>query len=141
MWDADGNAVSELQLNVTSFAFSPDSKTLGCVSGDSIIFWDLETLEEISTLPLGDRSSVISLAYAPDGRTVSVGFQDGTVLFLPLGMEHWRERACHIANRQLRKLERRKYRVLEDKALPKLLFWMDEAKFYGGTCPGAPAAD
>jgi WD40 repeat protein/tRNA A-37 threonylcarbamoyl transferase component Bud32 len=75
-WDA---AALELQTDVQSLAYSPDSQLLaaGCADG-SIAMIDHEARIVQGTL-LGHREGVATMAFAPDGRTLVSGSSDGTV--------------------------------------------------------------
>jgi WD40 repeat protein len=89
------------QSDYTSFAFSPDSKTLAIGSDDSTIgLWNLSALydrdalsvhagEGVAFWKIGDKQfidlleghsrDVTSVAFSPDGKTIASGSKDGTV--------------------------------------------------------------
>jgi WD40 repeat protein len=64
---------------VTSVAFSPDSKILASGSADYRVWlWDVATRQEIG-LPLSNTGAVNSVAFSPDDKTLAAGNADGTV--------------------------------------------------------------
>jgi len=89
------------QSDYTSFAFSPDSKTLAIASNDSTVsLWNVSSLSEtearasnagqgVDFWKIGDKQfiglleghteSVTSVAFSPDGKTISTASDDGTV--------------------------------------------------------------
>lgn len=140
MWDAEGNPFPQFGLEISSFAFSSDSNTLGGVRNDgSVIFWDLVAHEEIGTFSLGHSSPVVSLAYAPGDKTLAAGHQDGTILLINIGIDTWGDRACRIANRNLKPEEIEKFRVFEDQAWRRWFRFLGiQGRSYKGTCPWLP---
>jgi WD40 repeat protein len=87
------------QSDYTSFAFSPDSKTLAIASNDSTVsLWNVSSLYERKTTEvdqgvefwkIGDKhliglleghtESVTAVAFSPDGKTIATASKDGTV--------------------------------------------------------------
>jgi WD40 repeat protein len=64
---------------VECVAISPDGKRLATGSvGSPVQVWDCATGERVQVLP---ETNVISLAFAPDGRTLGVGGQDQLVVW------------------------------------------------------------
>ncbi|MCT7973012.1 NACHT and WD repeat domain-containing protein, partial [Laspinema olomoucense] len=77
------------QESVNSIAFSPDGKTLASGGDDNTIkLWNVETWEEIYTLP-GHQDSVWSIAFSPDGKTLASGSKDKTIKLW--NVETWEE--------------------------------------------------
>ncbi|MGH3825571.1 MAG: TIR domain-containing protein [Pseudonocardiaceae bacterium] len=78
---------------VTSVAFARDGRTLATGSTDgTVILWDLTDLahpqprgQPLTNHPLaGHRGEVTSVAFAPDGRTLATGSDDGTAILWDL---------------------------------------------------------
>ena len=66
-------------VNVTSVAFSPDSKILASASADqSIKLWDVDTGKERVTLK-GHTFLVTSVAFSPDGKVLASGSWDESI--------------------------------------------------------------
>ena len=68
--------------SMTYVFFTPDSRTLIICRGDAFTFWDVETCREVGTFTWPGRQ-LSALAFAPDGRTLAVGYCDGTVQLWP----------------------------------------------------------
>ena len=66
--------------DVTSIAFSHDSRTLASGSVDNtIILWDVETDAHKATLT-GHTDTVVSVAFSPDGNLLASGSDDNTII-------------------------------------------------------------
>ena len=57
--------------NFVHVAFSPDGKVLATTMTDSVGLWDVETGKLLGAIPVA--APLIALAFAPDGKTLSVG--------------------------------------------------------------------
>jgi WD40 repeat protein len=95
LWNLEGKEIQTLKGHdsyVLSVAFSPNGKTIASGSGnislrdnsmlltdmdDTVKLWNLEG-KEIQTLK-GHSSSVLSVAFSPDGKTIATGSMDNTV--------------------------------------------------------------
>jgi WD40 repeat protein/serine/threonine protein kinase len=76
---ADGRLYHFLVGRLNGLAFEPSGKSLATV-GSEVRIWDVETGKEIRTLP-GLAGPALSVAYAPDGRTLAAGGRD-RILYL-----------------------------------------------------------
>jgi hypothetical protein len=79
LWDAQtGGQLADLVGGDWALAFSPDGTLLAAASGKFVIAWDLATRKEWASFE-GHADWVMSVAFAPDGRTLASGSFDGTV--------------------------------------------------------------
>ncbi|MDE2736384.1 MAG: T9SS type A sorting domain-containing protein [Gemmatimonadota bacterium] len=60
-------------------AFSPDGTRLVASSGNTILLWDVDSGDQITTLK-GHTDWVNSVSFAPNGATLASGGGDGTIL-------------------------------------------------------------
>jgi WD40 repeat protein len=63
---------------VWSVAFSPDAKLLASVSSGGVILWNVTDGGTFRILP-GRHPGGSNVAFSPDGKTLAVGWEDGTV--------------------------------------------------------------
>lgn len=69
LWDVHtGKQKAAISANATHIAFSPDGKTFAG-AGYDVDLWDVQTLKLKAKL-MGHRSSRVSVAYSPDGKTI-----------------------------------------------------------------------
>lgn len=94
---------------VQALAFNPQSSILASAGTDhTVILWDVATGLAIGRPLTGHRGPIRSLVFSSDGQRLVSGGDDGAWLW-QLGFEVWRERACRVANRELRTEERELY--------------------------------
>jgi len=87
LWAVDtGKEIGRLEGHTTpiaSVAFAPDGKLLASGGQDGLVVWDVATRKEVirkrfAPLPINgggfiDRSSIMSVAFSPDGKTLAAG--------------------------------------------------------------------
>jgi WD40 repeat protein/serine/threonine protein kinase len=59
--------------------FSPDGRLLAASSGDTIQLWTVGTWQPVAELPAHTAADVVSLAFAPNSRTLAAGDAAGTL--------------------------------------------------------------
>ncbi|NLX08739.1 MAG: protein kinase [Chloroflexi bacterium] len=90
---------------LTSVVFSPDGRQLASGSWDTtIMLWDVRAGAALAAFR-GHDDTVSGVAFSSDGQTVASGSWDETVMLWDVNQAHWREQACHVANRNLTPLE------------------------------------
>jgi WD40 repeat protein len=70
---------------VWQLAFSPGSDLLVASDGPTVSSWDVTTGEELARLRW-NGAAISCLRFAPDGRMLAVGFNDGRVSLWPVGI-------------------------------------------------------
>jgi WD40 repeat protein len=80
LWDLEkGKELGRFSSNpVIAAAFSADGKHAAWAQGNGVTLWDIETGKARSSD--GQQQGILGIAFAPDGRTVASGGDDGTVL-------------------------------------------------------------
>lgn len=115
LWDAQvGSATYAQQIgpplvkfttNVRALAFTPEGNYL--ISGNNqgvITLWDVNSRQGIEVSLQGESGSlygVFDVAFSPDGHTLAIMENAGSVYLLDFSFESWRSRACQRANRNL----------------------------------------
>lgn len=90
LWDVASHK-EIFKLGGGDVAFSPDGRLLATVSGEGlgptylIDIWDVATGSKLTTLY--DDNPVYSLAFSPDGQTISTGGENGIVRFLAISTQ------------------------------------------------------
>lgn len=123
--------------DVTSLAFSRNSKTLASASKDGTIrFWDVQ--DAAQPKPLGEAfaghtASVNGIVFSPDGKTLASGSRDNIIGLWSIDLDPKLlvERACLLAYRNLTRAEYARY-INSDAGV------YDSVYAKNPTCPGLP---
>jgi WD40 repeat protein len=70
-----------LGSDARALALSPDSKTLAAVGWEGVVRRGVLTSRKIREAPQAHKRRLWSIAYSPDGATLALGAEPGTVLF------------------------------------------------------------
>ncbi|MEJ1963106.1 MAG: hypothetical protein WDO56_16755 [Gammaproteobacteria bacterium] len=107
VWPLQGDA-DPIELATQNFssdhspAFSPDGKWLAYSSGEAALSVTLTATEKGGmSWKLDMPASVESIAFTRDGKRLVTGHSNGQIGLWDADPEHWPERACEIANRNL----------------------------------------
>ena len=82
LYDAESlTRVGMIAGGAAVIAFNPDGQTLasGSWSEPTVYLSDLETQEQVGSLPLPDQRGVTALTYALNGKILAVGYTDGDI--------------------------------------------------------------
>lgn len=94
------------------------------VEGRGSLLEGLQRNPHLTTFLTGHTSSVSSVAFSPDGKTLASGSGDNTIILWDVSFQSWQARACRIANRNLRRAEWAQY--------------IGDIEPYRATCPELP---
>jgi WD40 repeat protein len=83
--DRDHRSIQAHAHNIWTTAFHPSGKLLATGGVDkTVLFWDVDTGQQIGEGLGGYKSMVLSLSYSPDGSMLASGDHDGNVLLWDL---------------------------------------------------------
>lgn len=86
---------------VIGLAAGPDGRSLASLGTDGdLLLWDTASWQPIGR-PVSDGHGWGSVSFDPDGVTLRVVHQDGTVLAFDSDPQSWLRQACAVANRDL----------------------------------------
>ncbi len=107
LWTSDGIPVGEPLTGhgqrVLAVAFSPDGTLLASSGTDArVMLWDVETGLLLGAPLTGHTDWVNVLKFTPDGQELVSGARDGVIKRWSVSLDAWAQRACSIANRDLR---------------------------------------
>lgn len=116
--------------DIKDLAYSPDGRLLAvAIDSSRIYLFNPQTGRVFGRYFLEHDAAVNKIVFSPDGELLLSGAMDKTIVIHDMRLEHWLQRACQIANRNLNKDEWQRY-VNADPAT------------YHPTCPAAvPAAE
>ena len=87
---------------VASVAFSPDGETLATLGFDGeLVLADGDTARRRARSSPGGVSIRGAISYAPDGKAILIGFEDGSVVAYDVDPQSWVDHACRVAGRDL----------------------------------------
>ncbi|UCG22827.1 MAG: WD40 repeat domain-containing protein, partial [Chloroflexota bacterium] len=108
LWDAEsgepiGNTLSNHGGWVRRVSFSPDGARLASAGFDNlVILWDVASGQPIGGPLAAYTNNAMDAQFSPDGLTVASASLDDSITLSDVSLESWRERACRIANRNMR---------------------------------------
>ena len=111
------NGIGSAQsLNNNPVAISSDGKLVASASGasNSVTLWDPGSRAQIGVLAnpksaTGNTNTISGVAFSPDGQTLAVTTNTGTLTVWDLNVNHWIADACAIAGRGLTRSEWAQY--------------------------------
>jgi WD40 repeat protein len=103
---ATGTAVSPNELAhagpISWVTFSPDSTTLATIGFDGqLTLSDVKAVTPSARVQPGRTNIRSTVAYANDGRTAVVAYEDGSVVSFTTDPDVWLAHACAVAGRNL----------------------------------------
>jgi WD40 repeat protein len=108
IWDlVTGQPVGQRLENhggpVRRVSFSPDGHLLASAGFDNIvILWDVSSGQAIGGPLAVYTNNAMDVVFSADGRYLVSSSLDGMINVEDVDLNSWRQRACHIANRNLR---------------------------------------
>lgn len=74
-----------------------------------VTIWDTSTRQRLGSVTAPGATFTSVMAFSPSGESLGVATAGGTVSFIEVGGEAWRERACELAGRRLTPSEEERY--------------------------------
>jgi WD40 repeat protein len=108
LWDTStGQPMGQRLTNhggpVRRLTFSPDGTMLASAGFDNlVILWDVMSGQAFGGSFVGHTGVVMDIRFDPQGRTLSSASLDGSIIFWDVDFDSWLDKACEIANRNLR---------------------------------------
>ncbi len=108
LWDiATGEPMGSTLSNhggpVRRVSFSPDGERLASAGFDNlVILWDVASGQAIGGPLAAYTNNAMDAQFSPDGLLVASGSLDDSITLSDVSLESWRERACRVANRNMR---------------------------------------
>jgi WD40 repeat protein len=115
LWDVNsgepiGNTLSNHGGPVRRVRFSPDGRWLASAGFDNLVFlWDVTSGQAIGGPVATYTNNAMDVIFNPDGTVLGSASLDGSITVSDVSVESWRERACRVANRDLRPEEWRQF--------------------------------
>jgi WD40 repeat protein/DNA-binding SARP family transcriptional activator len=87
---------------VSRVTFSPDSRTLASLGIDGqVTLLDATNAAPFTRVQLGDATLQATAGYLPDGHTLILAYDDGSVISFDTDPAAWERHACEVAGRNL----------------------------------------